>query len=67
METRLQIYTYNRKEYTVDYRMKQFRHCKGGWGSHGPITFLDFDSELGDRILASMIRKDLIPAGVSVC
>ena len=62
----LQTYTYNRKEYTVDYRARQFRHCKGGWENLGPITFLDFDDYEGDRILASMIRKDLIPAGISL-
>jgi len=44
------------KGYTVDYRLKQFRGCKGGWENHGLIEFIDFDSEKGDRLLTKMIK-----------
>lgn len=53
MTNKLQTYTYNRRDYTVDYRIKQFRHLD--WNT-GRITFVDFDGELGDRILAKMIK-----------
>lgn len=56
----LQEYTYNRVLYTVDYRLSQFRACKGGWASYGKISFVDFDSELGDRILCKMIRDGVL-------
>ena len=51
----LQTYTYHRTPYYVDYRLKQFRSVPAGCGT---IRFHDFDSDYGDRILASMIRKD---------
>lgn len=50
----LQTYRYNRKNYFVDYRLKQFR-------SDRPlIDFVDFETELGDRILCKMIKEDLL-------
>lgn len=50
----LQKYKYNRKTYFVDYRLKQFR-------SDAPIIdFIEFDSDLGDRILCKMIKEDLL-------
>ena len=49
------------KGYTVDYRLKQFRGCQGGWENHGVIEFIDFDSEKGDEILTEMIKKNLVP------
>jgi hypothetical protein len=49
----LQTYTYNRIEYTVDYRLNQFR-------SNTPvIRFIAFDDDLGDRILCKMIRDNV--------
>lgn len=48
---KLQIY----KDWTVDYKLEQFRACKGGWENHGEITFVDFDSDKGDKILCNMI------------
>ena len=53
-------------EYTVDYRMRQFRACPGGWENHGQIEFVDFDSELGDELLSAMIRKGLVPNDILV-
>lgn len=48
----LQIYKYNRRNYFVDYRLKQFR-------SDTPmIDFVDFDTDLGDMILCKMIKED---------
>lgn len=48
----LQVYKYNRKNYFVDYRLKQFR-------SDTPfIDFIDFDTYLGDRILCKMIKEN---------
>jgi len=50
----LQTYRYNRKNYFVDYRLKQFR-------SNTPmIDFVEFDSDLGDKILCKMIKEDLL-------
>ena len=50
----LQKYKYNKKEYFVDYRLKQFR-------SNTPqIDFVEFGSELGDKILCKMIKDDVI-------
>ena len=49
------------KEYTVDYRLKQFRKCEGGWENLGPITFIDFKSEEGDKLLCEMLDQGLIP------
>lgn len=49
---KLQEYTYNRRVYTVDYRLEQFRRVT----KQGCMEFIDFDSELGDRILCKMIR-----------
>jgi hypothetical protein len=53
---KLQTYIYKNIEYTVDYRLQQFRSCEGGWESLGEISFIEFDSELGDEILAEMIK-----------
>ena len=48
----LQTYKYNKKNYFVDYRLKQFR-------SDTPIIdFVDFESDLGDRILCKMIKEN---------
>lgn len=49
------------KEYTVDYRLRQFRRCPGGWQNHGPIEFIDFASEEGEALLAEMLEQCLIP------
>jgi hypothetical protein len=52
--TKLQVYKYNRKNYFVDYRLKQFR-------SDTPlIDFVEFDSDKGDLILCKMIREDVL-------
>lgn len=51
----LQEYKYNKKIYTVDYRLKQFRHIN----KNGVIEFEDFDEDLGDRILSKMIRDNV--------
>ena len=48
--TELQKYTYNNREYYVDYRLKQFR------SNTKQIEFIDFDSLLGDLILCKMIK-----------
>lgn len=48
---KLQTYKYNRKNYFVDYRLKQFR-------SDTPfIDFIDFETDLGDKILCKMIKE----------
>ena len=39
------------KEYTVDYRLQQFRSCDGGWENGGRINFIDFKSDEGDKIV----------------
>ena len=49
------------KDYTVDYRLRQFRHCEGGWENHGLIEFIDFTSEEGDRLLVEMLEQGLVP------
>ena len=49
------------KDYTVDYRLRQFRRCKGGWENHGAIEFIDFKSEEGEQLLAEMLNQALIP------
>ena len=49
----------NYKEYTIDYRLKQFRKCEGGWENLGPITFIDFKSEEGDKLLCEMMDQGL--------
>lgn len=50
----LQTYRYNRKNYFVDYRLKQFR-------SDTPmIDFIDFESDLGDKILYKMIKERVL-------
>lgn len=54
------------KEYTVDYRLKQFRACPGGWENYGKIEFIDFDSELGDELLCEMITAKLVPEHILV-
>jgi len=48
---KLPTYVYNRLEYTVDYRCKQFRICNDKY-----MRFYNFDSPEGDRILTKMIR-----------
>lgn len=48
---KLQVY----KDYTVDYRLHQFRRCKGGWENGGLIDFIDFKSDEGDKIICDMI------------
>jgi hypothetical protein len=48
------------KGYTVDYRLRQFRACEGGWENHGPITFIDFRSDEGDAILCEMIKDGVL-------
>ena len=50
----LQQYTYNRISYYVDYRLKQFR------SNTSCIKFVDFSDTLGDRILAKMIRENVV-------
>lgn len=50
----LQKYKYYQKRYFVDYRLKQFR-------SDTPeIDFVDFDSDLGDKILCKMIKENVL-------
>ena len=49
------------KDYTVDYRLRQFRRCEGGWENHGLIEFIDFKSEEGDRLLVEMLEQGLVP------
>lgn len=49
----LQKYKYNKVVYYVDYRLKQFRSISVN------IKFVDFDSELGDRILCKMIGENV--------
>jgi len=53
----MKLQTY--KQYTVDYRMGQFRACEGGWENFGPITFIDFKSDEGDTIISEMIKQNL--------
>ena len=48
----MQEYTYNRKTYTVDYRLKQLRHI----AKDGYIDFISFFDPLGDRVLCKMIK-----------
>ena len=49
------------KDYTVDYRLRQFRRCEGGWENNGLIEFIDFTSEEGDRLLVEMLEQGLVP------
>ena len=49
----LQKYTYNNREYYVDYRLKQFR------SNTKQIEFIEFDSLLGDLILCKMIKDNV--------
>ena len=49
------------KEYTVDYRLRQFRRCRGGWEQHGAIEFIEFASDEGERLLLEMLEQCLIP------
>ena len=49
------------KDFTVDYRLRQFRRCIGGWEHHGEIEFIDFRSEKGEELLAEMLDQALIP------
>jgi hypothetical protein len=53
------------KNYTVDYRLKQFRRVSfTKKGFPGKIEFLNFDSEKGDRLLGQMIKKNLVPDNI---
>ncbi len=52
----LQIVTYRRRDYYVDWRLNQFRTVAT---FPEPIEFIDFRSEKGDRILTFMIRRKL--------
>ena len=54
----MKLQTY--KDYTVDYRMRQFRSCEGGWDSFGKIDFIPFDSDKGEKILCDMISDKLL-------
>ena len=49
------------KDYTVDYRLRQFRRCEGGWENHGLIEFIDFANEEGDCLLVEMLEQGLVP------
>lgn len=49
------------KDFTVDYRLRQFRRCPGGWENHGAIEFIDFKSKEGEQLLAEMLDQALIP------
>lgn len=49
----LQRYTYNKKNYHVDYRLQQFRYVD----KNEMIEYVEFDDELGDRILCKMIKE----------
>ena len=49
------------KDFTVDFRLRQFRRCEGGWENHGDIKFIDFRSEKGEQLLAEMLDQGLIP------
>lgn len=51
---KLPEHTHNGITYTVDERLQQFRACEGGWENGGMITFVDYDSELGQQILTTM-------------
>ncbi len=53
----LPTYTYNRITYYVDYRMNQFRSAVD---FPNIIRFINFDDDLGDRILAKMIRENKV-------
>lgn len=50
----MKLQTY--KNYTVDYRLQQFRTCPSGWDSFGLIVFIDFKSPEGDAIICEMIK-----------
>jgi hypothetical protein len=43
------------EDWTIDYRLKQFRRCKDGWENGGKIDFIDFDSDLGQAIFEKKI------------
>ena len=45
------------KGYTVDYRCKEFRKVD----DDGCLAWFPFQEELGDRLLAEMIEKGLVP------
>ena len=55
----LPTYKFNKRIYTVDYRLEQFRTIKKTDNFHAHIEFIDFDDELGDRILSKMIRDNV--------
>jgi hypothetical protein len=46
--------------YTVDYRLKQFRACPGGWENLGWIEFIEFESEKGQEILSEMMETGFV-------
>lgn len=55
------------KNWTVDYRLKQFR--KVHWtktGNPAKIEFEDFEDPKGDKMLSQMIRKGLVPNEILV-
>ena len=56
------------KDYTVDFRLKEFR--KVLWNSkkypEGWIDYIQFDSDKGDKLLAEMIKKNLVPKEVLI-
>ena len=54
----MKLQTY--KDYTIDYRLKQFRSCEGRWNSLGKIDFISFDSDKGKKILCDMISDKLL-------
>lgn len=52
---KLQEYRYNRQIFIIDYRLEQFRRVD--WNT-GQIHFLEFYSELGEKILCKMIKDN---------
>ena len=60
----MKLQTY--KDYTIDYRLKQFRSCEGRWDSFGKIDFIPFDSDKGKKILKALReKKELDRLGLS--
>lgn len=52
----LQKYTYKKKTYTVDYHLLEFRLCYVTPNFGSGIEFVQFDSDLGNKILSAMIK-----------
>jgi len=48
----LQTFNYKTHDYTVDYRLSQFRRIR----KNGLLSFIEFGSDYGDKILARMIK-----------